>query len=195
MIRVTVVYQAGLLRAALEELLRCGGEFEVSSVAHWSQRPAVGLAVPDVYVVDAECLEPARAADRAAAGRSALVALVPAQRPGVLRRAHEAGALGFVDKDGSKSRLLTAVRRAAKGDRFVDEALAPEFLTAAEMPLTQRELSVLALAAKGEPIAEVAASLHLSQGTVRNYMASVIRKVGARNRVDAIRIAQGAGWT
>jgi two-component system response regulator DesR len=194
MIRVTVVYRAGLLRAALEELLRCGGEFDVSSVAHWPQRPAPGAPVPDVYVVDAECLEPARAADRTAAG-SALVALVPAKRPGVLRRAHQAGALGFVDKDGSKSRLLTAVRRAAKGDRFVDEALAPEFLAAAEMPLTQRELSVLALAAKGEPIAEVAASLHLSQGTVRNYMASVIRKVGARNRVDAIRIAQGAGWT
>lgn len=194
MTHVTVVYRAGLLRAALEELLRCCGEFEVSSVAHWPQRPAPGTPVPDVYVVDAECLEPAKAADRTT-GRSALVALVPAQRPGVLRRAHEAGALGFVDKDGSKSRLITAVRRAAKGDRFVDEALAVGFLAAAEMPLTQRELSVLALAAKGEPIAEVAASLHLSQGTVRNYMASVIRKVGARNRVDAIRIAQGAGWT
>ncbi|MGW0772850.1 hypothetical protein ACWD01_04155 [Streptomyces sp. NPDC002835] len=66
------------------------------------------------------------------------MALVPAQRPGVLRRAHEAGALGFVDKDGSKSRLIIAVRRAAKGDRFVDEALAPGFLASAEMPLTQR---------------------------------------------------------
>ncbi|MFJ8073248.1 DNA-binding response regulator [Streptomyces sp. NPDC096176] len=195
MIRVTVVYEAGLLRAALEELLRSGGEFDVSSVARWPQRPAPGAPAPDVYVIDAECLEPARAADRTVTGRGALVALVPAQRPGVLRRAHEAGALGFVDKGGSKRRLITAVRRAAKGDRFVDEALAAGFLTAAEMPLTQRELSVLALAAKGEPIAEVAASLHLSQGTVRNYMASAIRKVGARNRVDAIRIAQGAGWT
>lgn len=84
---------------------------------------------------------------------------------------------------------------AGQGERFIDDTLALGFLQAAEMPLTRRELSVLSLAANGAPIAEIAATLFLSKGTVRNYMASVIRKVGARNRVDAIRIAQGAGWT
>ncbi|MEW2557002.1 helix-turn-helix transcriptional regulator [Streptomyces zhihengii] len=196
MVRVTVVYEAHLLRAALVELLESGGIRVVSSLPHWPQEAAEG-APPDVYVVDAECLAPAGAAPAAcpAAEGSALLALIPAQRPGVLRRAHAAGATGFVDKNGSKGRLLEAVRRVAEGGRFIDDTLAAEFLQAAEMPLTRRELSVLALAAKGEPVAEIAATLYLSKGTVRNYMASVIRKVGARNRVDAIRIAQGAGWT
>ncbi|MFD0427809.1 hypothetical protein ACFQ60_05040 [Streptomyces zhihengii] len=69
-----------------------------------------------------------------AAEGSALLALIPAQRPGVLRRAHAAGATGFVDKNGSKGRLLEAVRRVAEGGRFIDDTLAAEFLEAAEMP-------------------------------------------------------------
>ncbi|TXS50094.1 helix-turn-helix transcriptional regulator [Streptomyces sp. t39] len=198
MVSVTVVYEAQLLRAALAELLRSGGVRVVASMSHWPQGAAAEESAPDVYVVDAECLEPSTAAPAAgsgAVGGSALLALIPAQRPGVLRRAYAAGATGFVDKNGSKGRLLEAVRRVANGERFIDDTLAPGFLQAAEMPLTRRELSVLSLAAKGEPVAEIAATLYLSKGTVRNYMASVIRKVGARNRVDAIRIAQGAGWT
>lgn len=194
MIRVTVVYEAQLLRAALVELLESGGIRVVASLPHWPGETAD--SPPDVYVVDAECLAPAATAPAAVTARgSALLALLPARRPGVLRRAHAAGATGYVDKNGSKGRLLEAVRRVAEGERWIDDTLAAEFLQAAEMPLTRRELSVLALAAKGEPVAEIAATLYLSKGTVRNYMASVIRKVGARNRVDAIRIAQGAGWT
>jgi two-component system response regulator DesR len=204
MTRVTVVYEAQLLRAALVELLRSGGCLVVSSLPHWPQGPGPETSPPDVYVADAECLPaseapPGTASTSAsaspAAGGSRLLALIPAQRPGVLRRAHAAGATGFVDKNGSKSRLLEAVHRVAAGGRFIDDTLAVGFLEAAEMPLTRRELTVLSLAAKGAPVAEIAATLYLSRGTVRNYMASVIRKVGARNRVDAIRIAQGAGWT
>ncbi|MFF9909055.1 LuxR C-terminal-related transcriptional regulator [Streptomyces sp. NPDC013457] len=205
MIRVTVVYEAQLLRAALVELLRSDDEVSVvSAVSQWPQGPAAGAPAPDVYVADAECLPPPGAepdtpttsvAASPEAGGSALLALIPAHRPGVLRRAHAAGATGFVDKNGSKIRLLQAVHRVAAGERFLDDTLALGFLQAAEMPLTRRELSVLSLAAKGAPVGEIAATLYLSKGTVRNYMASVIRKVGARNRVDAIRIAQGAGWT
>ncbi|WP_435126433.1 LuxR C-terminal-related transcriptional regulator [Actinacidiphila sp. bgisy144] len=126
--------------------------------------------------------------------RCALVVLTGAGKPGDLRRAHEAHALGFVNKDRSADRLPTAVRQAAQGKRFVDESLAVEFLHAAEMPLTRRELSVLSLSAEGAPVTEIAHRLHLSHGTVRNYLASITRKTGARNRVDAIRISQVAGW-
>ncbi|MFF5425413.1 MULTISPECIES: LuxR C-terminal-related transcriptional regulator [unclassified Streptomyces] len=202
MIRVTVVYEAQLLRLALEELLRSSGIDVVASLPRWSHVPAAERPGTDVYVADAECLPPSfvpattrSPSPGADAGRSALLALVPGQRPGVLRRAHAAGAAGFVDKDSPKSRLVEAVHRLARGERFIDETLALGFLQAAEMPLTRRELSVLSLAANGAPISEIATTLFLSPGTVRNYMASVIRKVGARNRVDAIRIAQGAGWT
>lgn len=204
MIRVTVVYEAQLLRTALVELLRSGGVTVVSSLSRWPHGPAAGESEPDVYVADAECLPPSekRLVAAAAPGsgegarvRPALLALVPGQRPGVLRRAHAAGAAGFVDQNAPKDRLLEAVHRLANGERFIDDTLALGFLQAAEMPLTRRELSVLSLAADGAPVAEIAATLFLTKGTVRNYMASVIRKVGARNRVDAIRIAQGAGWT
>ncbi|MEU2116325.1 response regulator transcription factor [Streptomyces sp. NPDC016459] len=203
MLRVTVVYEAQLLRAALVDLLRSGGCSVVSSLPNWPLGPTHETTASDVYVADAECLPPTEAASptasapatSAAPDGSPLLALIPAQRPGVLRRAYAAGATGFVDKNGSKSRLLEAVHCVAAGERFIDDTLALGFLQAAEMPLTRRELAVLSLAAKGAPVAEIAAALYLSRGTVRNYMASVIRKVGARNRVDAIRIAQGAGWT
>ena len=120
--------------------------------------------------------------------------LASANRPGLLKRAAEAGALGYVDKEGSPQNLLRGIRRVAEGERFVNDSLGFGFLQAAEMPLTRRELSVLTLAAEGASIAEIAGSLHLSHGTVRNYMAAITRKTGARNRIDAIRISQGQGW-
>lgn len=123
-----------------------------------------------------------------------LLVLTTADRPGLLRQAIEAGALGYVDKKGSPDRLVRGIRRVAAGERFVDESLGLGFLKAAEMPLTRRELSVLSLAAQGASVAEIAGSLHLSHGTVRNYMAAITRKTGARNRIDAIRISQGEGW-
>jgi two-component system response regulator DesR len=120
--------------------------------------------------------------------------LTGAGKPGDLRLAHEARALGFVNKDRSADRLPTAVRQAAQGQRFVDDSLAAEFLQAADMPLTRRELSVLSLSAEGASVTEIARSLHLCNGTVRNYLAAITRKTGARNRVDAIRISRVAGW-
>lgn len=123
-----------------------------------------------------------------------LLVLASAHRPGLLKRALEAGALGYVDKAGTPEQLLRGIRRVAQGERFVTDSLGFGFLKAAEMPLTRRELSVLTLAAEGASVAEIAGSLHLSHGTVRNYMAAITRKTGARNRVDAIRISQGQGW-
>jgi two-component system response regulator DesR len=120
--------------------------------------------------------------------------LASAHRPVLLKRAIEAGALGYVDKEGAPDHLVRGIRRVAAGERFVDDSLGYGFLKAAEMPLTRRELSVLSLAAEGASVAEIAGSLHLSHGTVRNYMAAITRKTGARNRIDAIRISQGEGW-
>ncbi|WP_308297307.1 DNA-binding response regulator [Streptomyces sp. UNOB3_S3] len=127
-------------------------------------------------------------------GRPVLLALTTAGRPGPLRRAYEAGALGYLSKNASPDRLVEGIRHVAKGERYIDETLGFGFLQAAEIPLTRRELSVLSLAAEGASVGEIARSLHLSNGTVRNYMAAITRKTGARNRVDAIRISRGAGW-
>jgi two-component system response regulator DesR len=124
----------------------------------------------------------------------AILVLATAARPGLLRRAFDARVLGYVNKDAGPQRLLEGIRQVAAGERFVDDSLAFGFLQAAEMPLTPRELSVLTLAAEGTTVAEIARGLHLTEGTVRNYMSAITRKTGARNRVDAIRISRGAGW-
>ncbi|AQS71450.1 response regulator transcription factor [Streptomyces pactum] len=198
MVRVLVVHDATLLRSALVQLLRSADGLEVSSMPSRGEDPDGNDLPAEVCVVDGDCLEgspsdagPAPFWDRCGAR---LVVLAAPERPGVLRKAFDAGALGFVDKDASSERLITAVHTVAKGERFLDERLTVALLRASEMPLTARELSVVFQASQGASVAEIAACLHLSRGTVRNYLASAIRKVGARNRVDAIRIVQNSGW-
>ncbi|MFF8193528.1 LuxR C-terminal-related transcriptional regulator [Streptomyces bobili] len=199
MVRIRVVHDEELLRSALVQLLRSDDTLEVVSAMSPSADATPHDVLPtDVCVVDGECLRgpgEAHAATFRARCGDQLVVLTTPKRPGVLRRAFDAGALGLVDKNAPAQQLITAVHTVAKGERFLDAALSVALLEGAVMPLTARELSVLSLAAQGAPMAEIAARLHLSRGTIRNYMATAIRKVGARNRVDAIRIVQNAGWT
>ncbi|MBM9434745.1 response regulator transcription factor [Streptomyces bryophytorum] len=204
MIRVLVAHDTSLLRSALAALLVREPDFEVSDTGWHGLSENGRLRGPQVCVVDADCPGWRRHTDeaaalssgaaRSAAEDSALIVLTNGGKPGNLRRAYTADALGFVNKDRSADRLPAAVRQVAQGKRFVDESLAVEFLQAADMPLTPRELSVLSLSAEGASVAEIARSLHLCNGTVRNYLAAITRKTGARNRVDAIRISRFAGW-
>jgi two-component system response regulator DesR len=115
-------------------------------------------------------------------------------RPGFLRRAMESGALGFVVKDAPAEQLADAVRRVARGERVVDPALAAQTLAAGNSPLTGRERDVLTAARDGATVADIATKLVLSEGTVRNYLSSAISKTGARNRVEALRLADERGW-
>lgn len=199
MIRVLLVHDECLVRSVLAEWLRREPDLAVFD-ASWRAAPGrVRSLRPEVCAADLDCADavgiPPLADLRATGGpHPGLVVLAHAGRPGLLKRAAEAGALGYVDKEGSPQRLVSAIREAARGRRFIDDSLGFGFLKAAEMPLTRRELSVLSLAAEGASVAEIAGSLHLSHGTVRNYMAAITRKTGARNRIDAIRISQGEGW-
>ncbi|MFF7857907.1 LuxR C-terminal-related transcriptional regulator [Streptomyces sp. NPDC007904] len=198
MVRVLVVHGEGLLRSALVQLLKSDDRLEVSSLCPRADASEYYTWPADVCVVDGDRLEGAGEACGAPFRQlcgDRLVVLATPERPGVLRRAFDGGALGLVDKNASAQRLIKAVHTVAKGERFLDDTLTVALLKGAQMPLTTRELSVLSLAAQGAPVAEIAARLHLSRGTVRNYMATAIRKVGARNRVDAIRIVQSGGWT
>jgi two-component system response regulator DesR len=115
-------------------------------------------------------------------------------RPGYLRRAMEAGALGFVVKDAPAAELADAVRRTARGERVVDPALAAATLAGGASPLTARERDVLVASRDGAAVAEVAGRLFLSEGTVRNYLSAAIGKTGTRNRVEALRTAEAKGW-
>ncbi|MEV6394450.1 response regulator transcription factor [Streptomyces sp. NPDC051907] len=201
MIRVLLVHDTSLMRSALTALLGKEGDLEVIPSSWRAAAVQAQSLRPHVCVVDIDCpgsamlgAVAAGLARRITELGAALLVLATDSRPGLLRRAFDAGALGYVSKDGGPQRLLDGIRRVAAGERFVDETLAFGFLRAAQVPLTPRELSVLGMAAEGSTIAEIARSLHLSGGTVRNYMSAITRKTGARNRVDAIRISQHAGW-
>jgi len=115
-------------------------------------------------------------------------------RPGLMRRAMAAGAAGFMLKDARAEDLAVAIRRTAAGERIVDPHLAAQALSEGESPLSSREAEVLAASSDGSSVTEVATRLHLSEGTVRNYLSAVIQKLSARNRADAARIAKVKGW-
>jgi two-component system response regulator DesR len=123
-----------------------------------------------------------------------IVALAAAKPAGLVQRLLAADVMGAVDKNAPAARLLQAIRGAAKGELVVDVNLAVAALAVEPNPLTPRELEVLRLAAEGASGPEIAVKLHLSPGTVRNYLSKVINKTCARTRVDAVRIAREAGW-
>jgi two-component system response regulator DesR len=115
-------------------------------------------------------------------------------RPGMLRRALAARVDGFLLKDASPDRLADAIRQIAAGRRVIDSELAMAAWEQGDCPLTHRELDVLTAAARGADVQDIAATLFLSPGTVRNYLTSAVAKLNARNRLDAVRIANDAGW-
>ena len=115
-------------------------------------------------------------------------------RSGYLRRAMESGAAGFLLKDAPAPELAQAIRRVMEGERVVDPVLATAALSEGDNPLTEREREALAASEGGATIEDVAATLYLSEGTVRNYLSTAIKKLGARNRVEAARLAERKGW-
>jgi two-component system response regulator DesR len=153
---------------------------------------------PDVALLDVEMpgLDgiAATRALRAAMPSCKVLVVTTFGRLGYLRRALEAGASGFVVKDTPARQLADAVRRVHAGLRVVDPALAAESLAAGSSPLTTRETDVLRAARDGGTVADLAAALHLSEGTVRNHLSAAIGKTGARTRAEAVRMAEDAGW-
>jgi two-component system, NarL family, response regulator DesR len=115
-------------------------------------------------------------------------------RPGHLRRAMEAGAVAFLVKDGAAGEPAAAIHRVRAGERVIDPGLAAAALSAGPSPLPARECEVPAAGADGESVAGIAARLHLSEGTARNYLSAAIRKTHARDRIEAVRRAKTRGW-
>lgn len=200
MIRLLIADDQALVRGALAALLGLEPDIEVVAEVGRGDEvlDAARASSPDVAMLDVEM--PGLDGISAAAG---LVAAVPGcrvlmvttfGRPGYLRRAMQAGASGFVVKDTPARQLADAVRRVAAGFRVVDPTLAAETLTSGDSPLTERETDVLAAARSAATIAELARSLHLSEGTVRNYLSNAIGKTNARNRAEAVIIAEQNGW-
>lgn len=152
---------------------------------------------PDVVVTDIEMpgltgLELASELRRRGQ-KTRVIILTTFARPGYLRRALDAGVTGYLLKDAPSAQLANAIRTVASGGRAIDPTLAAEAWTESD-PLTDRERQVLRLADEGRSGAEIARELKLSEGTVRNYLSESIGKLGARNRVEAARLARQKGW-
>jgi two-component system response regulator DesR len=199
-IRVLLAEDQGMMRGALAVLLGLEDDIEVvAQVAAGDRIVDEALAVrPDIALLDIEL--PGRSGlDAAAELRDRLpscrvLILTTFGRPGYLRRAMEAGAAGFLVKDGPVEELADAMRKVLRGERVIDPALAAAALSAGPSPLTPREQDVLNAATDGATVADIAARVFLSESTVRNYLSAAIGKTGTRNRIEAVRTARQNGW-
>ncbi|MGH3381977.1 MAG: response regulator [Actinoallomurus sp.] len=200
MIRVLLAEDQGMIRGALATLLNLEDDIEVVGEAADGEEALQVAATshPDVALLDIE-MPHKDGITTASELRTLLpdcrvVILTTFGRPGYLRRAMEAGASAFLVKDSPAAELAAAIRRVLAGERVIDPALAAAALSAGPNPLSARERDVLAASADGSTIGDVAAHLHLSEGTVRNYLSAAIRKTSARNRIEAVQTAQRQGW-
>ncbi len=200
MTRILIADDQAMIRGAFAALLGLEPDFEVvASVGAGDQVVPEALRTrPDVALLDVQM----PGLDGLAAAfllheqlpTCKVIILTTFGRPGYLRRAMEAGAVGFLVKDAPPEQLIDAIRRVLAGLRVVDPVLAAETLSVGSSPLTGRERDVLGAAADGGTVAEIATRLYLSEGTVRNHLSSVIGKTAARTRADAVRIATERGW-
>ena len=199
MIRVLLAEDQAMVRGALAALLGMEPDIDVVGAvpdgeAAWRE---VQRLQPDILVTDIEMpgLTGLELAQRIARHELPVkvVIVTTFARAGFLRRALDAGVVGYLLKDAPAERLAEALRKVRHGGRAIDPELAVEAWGEAD-PLNDRERQVLRLAGEGRTSGEIAAQLNLSQGTVRNYLSEAIGKLGAGNRIEAARLARQKGW-
>lgn len=199
-IRVVIAEDQAMVLGALAALLEIESDITVIARAR-NGREAMSMVAqyqPDVLISDIEMPE---MNGLTLAGeihqlypRVRIIILTTFARAGYLRRAMDAGAQGYMLKDRPSAELADCVRRVCRGLRVVDPELAAAVWSEEADPLSERERQILWRAGEGKTGAEIAAELHLSEGTVRNYLSDAISKLGASNRVDAARLARRKGW-
>lgn len=199
MIRVLIADDEDMIRTALATLLALEEDLEVvAECADGESAVARALELrPDVCLLDLEMpgIDGVEAAARIRRRIPARCVVVTRHaRPGVLRRALSAGVDGFVPKSRPAGDVAAVIREVAAGRRYVDPEIAADALSDERSPLTDRELDVLRAGARGETIADIAASLHLSSGTVRNHVSSILGKLGLASRQQAAIAARERGW-
>lgn len=195
MIRTMLVADVLLLRSALAAALSQEDGMEVVAEVT-SSDPVAPIAESlraDVAVVDLDA-PGGRVAANALSAHCRLILLTDAAMAAKAHQMLGTQVGGLLGKDTGPCQLATAIRTVAGGDRVIDPALAVAALQASRNPLTPREVDVLQIAAEGVSTAEIAARLHLSRGTVRNYVSSALRKTAAANRTAAARVATSSGW-
>jgi two-component system response regulator DesR len=201
MIRILLVEQTGLWRKALAAFLSTQDDFEViAELASTDDMMAVASAArPNVAIID---IGPLAEGEDVIAGHEiellpdgcAVLILADPALPAAVRGLLGPHISGLFSKEGGLCALAQCVRQIAGGDRVIDPTLAVAALCAPVNPLTTRERQILKVASSGVPSCEIANTLHLSVGTVGNYLSAIIQKIGGRNRMEAVRTAQEAGW-
>jgi two-component system response regulator DesR len=199
-IRIVLIADACLLRTALGRVLSYQDDLEVVAELAGAEVTAdrAKTADADVFVVDLDTLGASvtEAVDTITTQHPhpAVLVLTTMAASGAVRHALGRRVQAFLKKDCHIDDLINAVRRVAAGERFIEPAIAASMLNGRSNPLTPRERDVLRLAAEGMSVRDIAGALFLSAGTVRTYLSTINQKVGARSRLDAIRIATEANW-
>jgi two-component system, NarL family, response regulator DesR len=199
-IRILLIEPMNLLRGALVATLSLEDDFAVvADLAGLDEALDMARAVPpDVAVVNVELLadDGLRTIGRLAAEQPQCATLVLAgpDAHGLVTRALDVQVRGVVGTQATPCELVRGIRKLARGERVIDADLAVAMVAATRSPLSSRELDVLSVVASGVPSDEAAAKLHLTTGTVRNYVSAILRKTGTRNRFEAVRLAEDAGW-
>ena len=189
-----------MVRGALAALIEMESDLTVVATVEGGDAilPAARESCPDVAIIDIDLpvVDGITAAQmlREQFPDCKVLILTSLSRPGTVRRALSAAVSGFLLKDTPSDRLAQAIREVASGRRVVDPEVALTAWDVGDNPLSPRERQVLRLAADGSEASQIAAQLHLSVGTVRNYLTQIVTKMNARNRVDAVRVAREAGW-
>jgi two-component system response regulator DesR len=200
MIRVVIAEDQALVLGALAALLKLEDDLDVVATAG-NGKEALALCRqlrPDIMLTDVEMPQmtglelAAQLADEGLPCK--VMVLTTFARSGYLRRALGAGVRGYLLKDAPAEALAAAIRQVHGGGRAIAPELALESWSGGQDPLTDRERQVLRLAGEGRTSAEIARQVHLSEGTVRNYLSEAISKLGAGNRIEAYRLARDAGW-
>jgi two-component system response regulator DesR len=199
-IRVLIAEDQHVVRGALVALLNLEADLEVVAEAASGDQvvPTALVHRPDVAVLDIDMpgMDGISAAGelRTRLPECRTLLLTGHGKPGHLRRALSAQVSGFLLKTAPPDELVSAIRAVVAGQRVLDPSLAVTAWDLADNPLTPREKDVLRLTAEGAEATEIAADLFLSAGTVRNHLTTIVSKLSARNRTDAVRIAQETGW-
>jgi two-component system response regulator DesR len=200
MITVLLAEDQAMVRGALAALLDLEDDIKVVAQVERGDEvvPAALAARPDVALLDIEMpggsgLSAAQALRQHLPSCRVMI-LTTFGRSGYLRQAMESGAVGFLLKDAPAAELAVSIRRVMAGERVVDPDLALSALSDGDNPLTGRERDVLQASLDGASIADIAARLYVTEGTVRNHLSSAIQKLGAQNRIEAARLAEQKGW-
>lgn len=199
MIRVLIADDEAMIRSALASLLRLEDDIDVVAECADGEEAVAEVArlEPDVCLLDLEMprLDGVEAAERIRRTSTARCVVVTRHaRPGVLRRALASGVAGFLPKSRGADEVAEVIRRVAAGARYVDPEVAADALSDERCPLTDRELDVLRAGRRGETTGQIARSLSLAPGTVRNHISAVLGKLHATSRQHAALIAEERGW-